>query len=188
MLLGLLPSVLHVATAQPHHGPWLRSILDLLAHETQGSDSAGSATASIRLLDVLLIHVVRAWLNDSGDTLGASWLRGLRDPVAAGALAALHSRPGHNCTLEALAATVQVSRATLARRFTSQVGVPPLIYLTRWRLQVAAHQLRGTDDAVSTIARRVGYTSEYAFNRAFTRSHGEPPGRYRRHATAQLSA
>jgi AraC-like DNA-binding protein len=75
-----------------------------------------------------------------------------------------------------------VSRATLARRFADEVGEPPLAYLTRWRMDLAARRLRDGDEPVETVARAVGYTSEYAFNRAFARHRGLPPGRYRRHA------
>ena len=186
-VLGLLPPVLHVATAQPDNGPWLRSVLDLLAHETRSHTATGSGTAALRLLDLLLIHVVRAWLDTDGDTMDPSWLRGLRDPLSAQVLAVLHERPGHDWTLDTLAATANVSRATLARRFAHHVGEPPLTYLTRWRLDLAARKLRDTSAPVAAIARDVGYTSEYAFNRAFTRTHGQPPGRYRRHATTERS-
>ncbi|WP_348650343.1 AraC family transcriptional regulator [Verrucosispora sp. WMMA2044] len=179
-VLSLLPPVLHVATAQPESGPWLRSVLDLLAHETRSGAATGSATAAVRLLDLLLIHVVRTWLDTDDGTTSASWLRGLRDPLTAHVLAVLHERPGHDWTLDTLAATVNVSRATLARRFTRQVGEPPLTYLTRWRLNLAARKLRDTALPVAAIAHQVGYTSEFAFSRAFTRAHGRPPGRYRR--------
>ncbi len=75
---------------------------------------------------------------------------------------------------------MHISRATLARRFTESVGEPPLAYLSRWRMQLAAQRLKHTSETVETIARDVGYTSEYAFNRAFARHRGQPPGRYRR--------
>jgi len=75
---------------------------------------------------------------------------------------------------------VNVSRATLARRFGQLVGEPPLAYLTRWRMDLAARRLRETRDPVKAIARDLGYTSEFAFSRAFTRSRGEAPGRYRK--------
>ena len=84
----------------------------------------------------------------------------------------------------ALAGEVHVSRATLARRFTELVGEPPLTYLARWRMHLAAQRLKHSTDTVETIARDVGYTSEYAFNRAFARHRGQPPGRYRRLAQA----
>jgi AraC-like DNA-binding protein len=73
-----------------------------------------------------------------------------------------------------------MSRATLARRFAEVVGEPPLTYLARWRMHLAAQRLKYSTDTVETIAREVGYTSEYAFNRAFVRHRGQPPGRYRR--------
>jgi AraC-like DNA-binding protein len=189
-VLGLLPPVLQVAATQPETGPWLRTVLDLLAHETHCSAGTGSATAAARLLDVLLVHVVRAWLGTGGAEQGgrteASWLRGLGDPVTARTLAVLHDRPGEDWTVERLAATVHVSRATLARRFTQYVGEPPLSYLTRWRIELAARRLRGTTLPAAAIAREVGYTSEYAFNRAFVRLRGCPPGRYRRERSALL--
>jgi len=72
-----------------------------------------------------------------------------------------------------------LSRATLVRRFTGLVGEPPLAYLTRWRMELAARNLRETDDPVSAIGRRVGYTSEFAFSRAFSRVRGQAPGQYR---------
>jgi AraC-like DNA-binding protein len=46
-------------------------------------------------------------------------------------------------------------------------------------MNLAARQLRDTNDAVSAIAHRVGYSSEFAFSRAFSRLLGTPPGRYR---------
>ena len=73
---------------------------------------------------------------------------------------------------------------TLARRFAELVGEPPLTYLARWRMHLAAQRLKHSTDTVETIARDVGYRSEYAFNRAFSRHRGEPPGRYRRLAQA----
>ena len=83
-----------------------------------------------------------------------------------------------------LAQEAHVSRATLARRFADTVGEPPPAYLARWRMHVAAQRLRYTDDPVAAIAREVGYRSEYAFSRAFSRHRGQPPGRYRRLARA----
>jgi AraC-like DNA-binding protein len=79
-----------------------------------------------------------------------------------------------------LAARVGVSRATLARRFEAEVGRAPGEYVSALRMDLAARRLRTTDDTVGTVARAVGYRSEYAFNRAFAREYGTPPGAYRR--------
>ena len=178
-LLSLLPAVLHVP-ADPVAGSQISALVSLLAGEL-GTRDAGARAAVARLIDLLLIHAVRAW-SASADGEPPSWLRALHDPIVARALAALHARPDEPWTIESLAAEVHLSRATLARRFTELVGEPPLTYLTRWRMDLAARRLKDTTDPVETIARGVGYTSEYAFNRAFSRHRGQPPGRYRRAA------
>jgi AraC-like DNA-binding protein len=129
--------------------------------------------------------LLRAWLaTGPAQARTASWLSALTDPVAGPALAVLHTQPGRNWTIPALAAAIGVSRATLARRFPAQVGSTPAAYLTRWRMDLAAVRLRDTDDTVGAVARSLGYTSEYAFNRAFTRDRHIPPGRYRTRSRA----
>ena len=115
------------------------------------------------------------WLErESG---GKCWLRALRDPQIAEVIAVMHDRPAEPWSL---AQSVNLSRATLARRFTELVGEPPLTYLTHWRMDLAARRLRETTEPVNVIAHGVGYSSEFAFSRAFTRMRGEAPGRYRR--------
>jgi AraC-like DNA-binding protein len=178
-LLSLLPPVLHVA-ADPVGGAEIAAVVSLLAGEL-GTREAGVQAAVARLIDLLLIHAVRVWSARAVEQ-PPSWLRALNDPLIARTLAALHARPEEAWTIESLAAEVHVSRATLARRFTKLVGEPPLTYLTRWRMDLAARRLKDTSEPVETIARGVGYRSEYAFNRAFSRHRGQPPGRYRRAA------
>ena len=177
-LVSLLPPILHVP-ADPVAGRETAALVDLLATEA-GSHGPGSRTASARLLDLLLIAAIRHWTRLHEGDEGPSWLIALRDPTIARVLALLHARPADNWTIAVLAKEVHLSRATLARRFTNAVGESPLSYLTRWRMHLAAQRLKHTPDAVGTIAREVGYSSEYAFNRAFSRHRGQPPGRYRR--------
>jgi AraC-like DNA-binding protein len=175
-LLTLLPSVIHLCPDPNGPTDLIRS---LLAHEVSATRS-GAATVLDRLLDVLLVHIIRAWLlTAEAETVPASWLTALRDPLVSKALAALHADVARDWTLPDLAAQLAVSRATLARRFTALVGQAPLAYLTNWRMELAAHRLTSTDDPIGPIARSVGYTSEYAFNRAFARVRGMPPGRFR---------
>jgi AraC-like DNA-binding protein len=183
-LLTLLPDVLHIPSHQA--GDALDTTLRLLAQEIS-RPRPGAAAVLNRIVDILLVQLLRCWL-DTGPAhdRAASWLSALTDPVAGPALAVLHTHPGHDWTIPSLAAAIGVSRATLARRFPAQVGCTPAAYLTRWRMDLAAIRLRDTDDTVGTIARSLGYTSEYAFNRAFTRARHIPPGRYRtRSRTAQ---
>ena len=91
----------------------------------------------------------------------------------------LHEDPSRDWTASSLAAEVSVSRATLLRRFASATGETPGAHLTRWRMDLAALRLRDGDTSIESIARSVGYTSVYAFTRAFSRSHALPPGQFR---------
>jgi len=181
-LMGQLPPVVHVP-ADPVEGREVAAIVELLAMEV-GARRPGSRAAAARLIDALLIAAIRHWLDRQADDEVPSWLRALRDPLLARVIAAMHARPAEPWTVESLAREIHVSRATLARRFADVVGEPPLTYLTRWRMHLASQKLKYSTETVDAIAREVGYTSEYAFNRAFARHHGQPPGRYRRLASA----
>jgi AraC-like DNA-binding protein len=176
-LLSLMPPVLFLSGQEMGEGSPVQATLRVLRHEL-AARTAGSATVIDRLIDVLFVQVIRAWLGTE-DHSGTSWLLALRDPTIGRALSVLHADPAAPWTIEALARQVNLSRATLTRRFSSLVGEPPLSYLTRWRMELAARHLRETDKAVSAVAHHVGYTSEFAFSRAFSRLRGLPPGRYR---------
>lgn len=177
-LMSLLPRVLHVP-ADPFRGRNIAAIVDLLAAEI-GARAAGSSAAAARLIDLLLIAAIRRWGDTQLEGRRASWLTALTDPMIGPVLALMHDRVAEPWTLEGLAREAHMSRATLARRFTEAVGKPPLTYLGEWRMHVAAERLKHTTATVESIAREVGYSSEYAFNRAFSRHRGQPPGRYRR--------
>jgi AraC family transcriptional regulator, alkane utilization regulator len=104
----------------------------------------------------------------------------LRDRFVGRALALLHQEPAHPWSVEELAKQVGLSRSALAERFVELLGQPPMQYLTRWRLSLAAQQLLTDGGALAQIAERVGYDSEAAFNRAFKREFGVPPATWRK--------
>src|SRR4030095_8261160 len=96
------------------------------------------------------------------------------------ALALLHRRPGHAWTLAELAREIGAARSVVAERFARFLGEQPMAYLSRWRLQLAARLLQTTQKRVLEVALDAGYESEAAFNRAFKREFGLPPGQYRK--------
>lgn len=179
-LLSLLPGALYLRAGVTADDGAVGATLRLLQLEL-GAGQPGSRAAVARLIDLLFVQLVRAWMS-SADDGEVSWLRALHDPIVAEALALLHQQPQRDWTVDALAKESHVSRAALTRRFAKLVGEPPVSYLTRWRMDLAAKRLRTTDDPVAVIANSVGYTSEYAFSRAFSRARGQPPGRYRTRA------
>lgn len=175
-LLRNLPAVIHLTADEVARSPRLDGTLRLLEREV-ADPTPGARTVIDHLVAVLFIQVLRAW-GDAPDS-DAPWLRAIRDPDVAKTLEAIHERPADDWTVASLAAHVGVSRATLARRFTRLVGESPLAYLTGWRMDLAASRLRGSDEAVHRISAEVGYRSESAFSRAFSRARGTSPTQYR---------
>ena len=182
-LLDELPSFVHLP-AHPSHHPALRGVLDLLAAEI-AEPRAGTDAAIPALLETLLLFALRAWFEDQAPT-GTGWAATFTDPSVTAVLRAIHAAPERAWTVPELGAIAGVSRATLARRFATTVGEPPLAYLSRWRMLTAARLLRETDLSLASVARRVGYSSEFAFAKAFKRHYGLAPGGYRRHGDASV--
>ena len=180
-LMSVLPHVIHIGADAAEADEGLRSLSRALLREAS-LQRPGAELLVPRLVDALLVLIVRHWLDShpldsAGD--GAGWLGALRDPQIARALGLMHETPEQHWTVDGLASRVAMSRAVFARRFTALVGEPPLAYLTRWRLNVAAKRLRTTDESVERIASSVGYESATAFGNAFRRHHAVAPGRYR---------
>lgn len=139
----------------------------------------GGETMLTRMAELLFVEVLRRYLEEVQQRDGG-WLAGLEDPVVGPALVKLHEKPQHRWTLAELARSIASSRTVLAERFTQLVGIPPMTYLSRWRLQLAAEQLLHSSSKVSSIGTRVGYESEGAFSRAFKRETGMSPAMWRR--------
>lgn len=177
-LLGHLPDVLHLPAHLGRHGP-LRTAVDLLCGEL-GDRRPGADGVVPALLDVLLLYILRVWFQEQSRHTANGWAAALNEPTITAALRSIHSDPARQWTVEELGAQGGLSRAAFARRFTSLVGRPPLAYLTWWRMTIAARLLRDSDAPLRVVAERTGYTSEYAFARAFRREFGIAPGRFRR--------
>src|SRR5512142_178292 len=181
-LLGALPPLFRV---RPPPGPastWLEASLGYALAEAEGV-RPGRASVLARLPELLFVDCLRQYAAEcSGERLG--WLAALRDPALARALSALHADPARSWTVTTLARRAAVSRSILCERFARALGTTPIRYLARWRLQLAAHRLRTTDDTLAEIATAYGYGSEAAFGRAFRRGAGESPGAWRVHARA----
>jgi AraC-like DNA-binding protein len=176
-LLSTLPRLIHVRGLGDSNSV-LRSLVQLALAEstlpTSGSDCFLSKISELLFVEVVRRHVATLPAGSVG------WLAGLRDEHVGRALSNLHQRPAHAWALDDLAKEAGVSRSLLAERFTHLVGMPPMQYLTQWRIQLAASLLRTTKASLAEIADRVGYGSEASLSRAFKRWVGVAPIVYRR--------
>lgn len=155
-------------------------VIDLLNQEI-GKEEPGQEAVLDRLLDLLVIAALRAWFARPEADVPA-WYLAYGDPVVGPAIRMLQNEPSRQWTVASLADSVGVSRATLARRFTDLVGVPPMTYLTEWRIAVAADLLTHGNLTIGAVASRVGYGSPFALSTAFKRIQGVSPAQYRRSA------
>ncbi|HSB72173.1 MAG TPA: AraC family transcriptional regulator [Candidatus Methylomirabilis sp.] len=193
-LMGALPHVLWVRRRQdittlettghgpgraavvlpPDAGAWLMTTLGYLLAEV-AAGQPGCRAVLARLAELLFVDVLRRYAHHlpMGQT---GWLAGLSDPQVGRALRLLHQDPAHAWTVESVARAAGVSRSSLALRFSELIGESPMHYLTAWRMHVARQMLREHRFTIPEVAARVGYQSEAAFNRAFKRAAGAPPG------------
>ena len=173
-LLAALPRRLHLRKAA---GGWLSEFPRQVVNESRRG-RAGADTMLTRMAELMFIEVVRRHV-ERMDPGQIGWLAGLADPVVGAALSRLHEGPAHAWTLADLAREVGSSRTVVAERFTAVLGIPPMQYLTQWRLQLAADLLSRGSAKVSAVASQVGYESEAAFSRAFKRATGHSPAAWR---------
>ena len=173
-LLSALPRRMVVRGAA---GDWLAEFPRHVVSESN-DPRPGSDTMLTRMAELMFVEVVRRHVA-SLSSREAGWLAGLSDSVVGPALRVLHERPEHSWTLPELARAIGTSRTVLIERFAELVGIPPMQYLTLWRLQLAADQLARGSGKVATIGARVGYESEAAFSRAFKRATGQSPSAWR---------
>jgi AraC-like DNA-binding protein len=178
-LLRALPPLLSLANDQ-----WDSPLVSLLCDEVE-KDQPGQAAVLDRLIDLLLIAVLRAWFTRP-EAEAPAWYRSQGDPIVGRALQIIHSSPAHPWTVASLAAEIGVSRAALSRRFHDLVGEPPMTFLTGWRLALAADLLCEPDATVGSVAEKVGYGSPFALSTAFKRVRGLSPQEHRARAMASV--
>ncbi len=180
--LGGLPPVFKVSIGGDSSGRWLENSIRFSVEHAAASQT-GSEIVVAKLSEVLFVETIRRYVDllPEGQT---GWLAGARDPDVGTALALLHRDPSNPWTIAELAKQVGVSRSVLAERFRHFLGIPPMSYLTQWRLQLGAQLLTNTSRSVAEVAVTVGYDSEPAFNRAFKREFGHPPARFRTRSKA----
>ena len=171
-LLRALPPLLVLDAAA-----WDTPLIGLLAEEIV-KDQPGQEAVLDRLLDLLLIAVLRTWFARP-EAEAPGWYRAYADPIVGPAIKSLHQDPAHQWTVEELARGAGVSRAALARRFNDLVGEPPMSFLTGWRIALAADLLLEPDATVGSVAAQVGYGSPFALSTAFKRLRGVSPKQHR---------
>jgi AraC-like DNA-binding protein len=180
LFLAGLPPIMKINVRADPAGQWLEHSIRHLAEEAN-SGRPGASMLMSKMAEALFVEALRRYMEELTPQQ-TGWLAAAKDPCVGRALALLHRDPRHPWSVAELAKQSGASRTVLAERFVYFLGEPPLAYLLRWRLQVAAELLKTTRGTVVQVAAEAGYESEAAFSRAFRREFGVPPARYRRTA------
>ena len=176
-LFSTLPKALKIDVRDGASREWIEASVRFAASELAEGRLASSSVIT-RLSESLLTEAVRQYASTLAEE-NKGWLKGLKDPKVGRALALIHNKMSAPWSAEALAREVSLSRSAFVERFTSLVGMPPIRYLTFWRLQTAKQNLRETRKPIAQLSYSVGYDSEEAFSRAFKREFGMSPARWR---------
>jgi AraC-like DNA-binding protein len=177
-LFDVLPQALRIPKGEGPAPYLLRELLEAGVRESEMSRPGGVSMLA-KVAELMFVDALRRYV----ESLPArGWVAGLRDAHVGKALALIHGEPGKSWTVDELAREVALSRSAFADHFSQLVGEPPMQYLVRWRLALAAQALRSGSEAITRIAERSGYDSDAAFSRAFKRQFGMPPAAWRKSA------
>ena len=167
--------------------PSLQCLVSMLQYESAHTLSGSRAIVNA-LSSVLLVLIVRAYLEQGGEAPLGGILNGLRDKRLRQLIQTVVSRPEDEWNIEKMTALANLSRAQLMRLFKQQTGISPHAFVNLIRLRQAAVLLRQTADSVLSVALNVGFQSETHFGKAFKKQYGISPGQYRKNEAADTAA
>lgn len=176
-LLQALPGCLIVRSrdAHPHFGKLVEILRAVVSDVRPGQQILINNLAGSILALAVFEHARQVPGHDEG-------LASLLDVRIARVLRAIHEHPETNWSIRSLSGIAGMSRSTFALHFLSVVGVPPMRYVTSWRIDKAKQMLQDQRLSVAQVAQMLGYSSEAAFRKLFKRVAGEGPGRARQNA------
>ncbi|MEM7208418.1 MAG: AraC family transcriptional regulator [Pseudomonadota bacterium] len=175
-ILRSLPQIIVLTGLDDHPIEWVDTVCELVLGEL-GATRPGASLMVSRLLDLLLVIILRRWAQSEDSLPG--WLAAAKDKRIARAVSAIHAEPLQNLTNAELANIAGMSVSNFAERFKQVMGQKPGAYLRAWRLDQAAEALLHSSTPIESIADRVGYASKEAFSRAFQAKFGEAPSYWR---------
>jgi len=174
---SLLPSYIHITNEDMSRFPELGLTIQTIIRE-DSTNELGSDFIIARLIDILLVQLIRFWLeNYNSESVG--WLPATLNIELRRVLSIIHERPNEKWTAISLAKEAGISRTKLFTTFTKVVGVSPIQYLTNWRIDLSKKLLTTSSLSIQEISNSVGYESEASFGRVFKKVEKTSPGKFR---------
>lgn len=83
-------------------------------------------------------------------------------------------------TIPQLAKKANLNPTYFSNLFSKLIGISPLQYINKRRIEKAQELLLGTDETLYEIAQQIGFSDEYYFSRLFKKHVGISPDHYRK--------
>lgn len=176
LLLASFPDFMLIRPDVSPAGQQIRTLIEIMTQEATLNDLGVNAILD-RLSDTLFLYVIRHALHLNPKL--SPLLAAISDEHLRPAISAFIERPAETWTVERLADLAFQSRSTFSERFSQLVKMPPMEFVTTWRMQMATAMLADERANMLDIALRCGYESEAAFRKAFKRVIGIAPGKAR---------
>ncbi len=164
----LIPS----SDIESHHS--LQVVISMISKELE--QELCSDLILQKLSDIMLYYMIRYWMEKNPSTQ-PGWLMALSDSLVIRALEALHKNLSYDWTIESLGKSLGVSRANLANRFKELLQIPPMEYLAKVRMEKARNLFQKGDTTLEEVSLAVGYSSAFAFSKAYKRIFGSSPAK-----------
>ncbi|MBI3479290.1 MAG: AraC family transcriptional regulator [Nitrosomonadales bacterium] len=177
LLLASFPDFILIRPDKSPVGAQIRLLIEMMTDEASQNDLGVTAILDC-FADALFLYVIRHTLHQEPKL--SPLLTALSDEHLQLAVSAFIEAPAEPWSVERLAGLACQSRSSFSERFSQLIGMPPMEFVTIWRMQMAIIMLTDERANMLDIALRCGYESEAAFRKAFKRVIGVTPGKIRR--------
>jgi AraC-like DNA-binding protein len=174
-IISALPSIFHISDI--HHEDSIWMTVQQIDREINRSGNKKNSIID-RLTEVLFIQLLKQYVSENDHLKG--FLSALRDPRIGKTLHLIHKNPEVHWTLDMISEEVGMSRATLQRKFKSELDISPITYLNRWRITKAYQFVKYSSQSLDQIADSIGFSNARTMRTAFQRQYGITPSELRR--------
>jgi AraC-like DNA-binding protein len=173
-----LPAIIQISIGHECQIPWVISTIKMIEEESAAGKPGAQAVIDV-LAELALVQGIRSHLSSIPKNSNQS-IDSIKDRHVRTALYLIHEHPEEPWTLNLLAKRCGMSRSAFAEHFRITVGIPPMEYLQKLRMEYACDLLAENDLPIKSISGKTGYSSQTAFNAAFKRWSGVAPSAYRK--------
>ncbi len=177
LLLASFPDFMLIRPDTSPVGRQMRNVIEMMTDEAIRNELGAQAVLD-RLSDTMFLYVIRHVLQQ--DARLSPLLAALADEHLRPAVSAFLEAPAETWTVERMANQAFQSRSAFSERFSQLVKMPPMEFVSTWRMQLAMSMLADSSASMLDVAMKCGYESEAAFRKAFKRIVGVAPGQVRR--------